>query len=116
MTTILPKEPVMTDRKSVILSDAERRNIRRKLKGSVKVAQHALNPKTQLKRLVAKGTSEVKQVAGDVGELAKKNAPVISAISIGTLLFLGRGPISRLFSRLKNRNNAPEGDQDRTET
>lgn len=116
MTTILPKEPVVTERKSVILSDAERRNLRRKLKGSVEVAQHVLNPKTQLRRFVAKSKTEAKQVAEDVAEVAKQNAPVIGAVGVGTLLFLGRGPISRLFSKIKNRNNPPKGDQDRTET
>jgi hypothetical protein len=116
MTTILPKEPVVTERKSVILSDAERRNLRRKLKGSVEVAQHVLNPRTQLQRFGRKSKIEAKQVAQDVAEVAKKNAPIIGAVGLGTLLFFGRGPISRLFSKLKNRNNAPEGDQDRTET
>ncbi len=116
MTTILPKEPVVTERKTVILSDAERRNIRRKLKGSVAVAQDVLNPKTQFRRLVARGTSEAKQVAEDVAQVAKKNAPVIGAVGVAALLFMGRTPISRLFSKLKNRNNPPEGDQDRTET
>lgn len=116
MTTILPKEPVVTDRKSVILSNAERRNLRRKLKGSVEVAQHLLNPKTQLKRLVARGTSEAKQVVDDVAQVAKENAPVVGAVGIGALIFLGRKPIARLFSKFRNRNNPPEGDEDRIET
>jgi hypothetical protein len=112
MTTILPKEPVVTDRKSVILSNAERRNLRRKLKGSVEVAQHLLNPRAQLKRLIVRGKTEAKQAAA----VAKQNAPVIGAVGIGALIFLGRGPISRLITKFRNRNNMPKGDEDRTET
>jgi hypothetical protein len=53
MSTISPKDPVISDRESVILSDAERRNLRRKLKGSVDVAQDILNPRNQIRKLVA---------------------------------------------------------------
>jgi hypothetical protein len=116
MTTILPKEPVITDRASVILSNAERRNLRRKLRGSVEIAQDLLNPKTQLRRFVAKSKTEVKQVAEDVAQVAKENAPVIGAVGVGALIFLGRGPISKLYLKFRNRNNPPEGDEDRTET
>ncbi len=116
MTTILPKEPVVTDRASVILSNAERRNLRRKLKGSVEVAQDLLNPRTQFRRFVAKSKTEARQVADDVAQVARENAPVIGAVGVGALIFLGRGPISRLFSKFRNRNNPPEGDEDRTET
>lgn len=116
MTTILPKEPVITDRKSVILSNAERRNLRRKFFGSVAMAQGALNPKTQLRRIVALGKSEAKQVAEDVAEVAKKNAPIIGVAGVGAIIYLARHPIAKLFSKLRNRNNAPKGDQDRTET
>jgi len=116
MTTILPKEPVVTERKTVILSNAERRNLRRKLRGSVEVAQDLLNPKTQFRRFVAKSKTEAKQVAEDVAQVAKKNAPVIGAVGVGALIFLGRGPISRLFSKFRNRNNPPQGKHDRTET
>ncbi len=116
MTTILPKEPVVTDRASVILSNAERRNLRRKLKGSVEVAQDLLNPRTQFRRFVAKSKTEARQVADDVAQVARENAPVIGAVGVGALIFLGRGPISRLFSKFRNRNKPPEGDEDRTET
>ncbi len=53
MSTILPEDPVVTDRESVILSHAERRNLRRKLKGSIEVAQDILNPRNQVRKLVA---------------------------------------------------------------
>lgn len=111
MTTILPKEPVVTERKSVILSDAERRNLRRKLKGSVEVAQDVLNPKTQLRRLVNKSKAEAKQVAEDVVQVAKKNAPLIGAVGIGALIFAARRPISKWISRLRQgKDNTPDGD------
>ena len=113
MTTILPKEPVVTDRTSVILSNAERRNLRRKLKGSVLMAQHALNPKTQLRRIVAMTKAEAMQTVDDVAQVAKKNAPIIGVAGVGALLFLARRPISELISKLRNRNTAP--DNDRTE-
>ena len=116
MTTILPKEPVVTDRARVILSNAERRNLRRKFKGGVVVAKDLLNPKVQLRRFVAKGKAEAKQVAEDVTQVARKNAPVIGAVGVGALIYLGRGPISRLLLKFRNRNNPPEGDEDRTET
>lgn len=52
MTTLLPKDPEVTDRKSVILSDAERRNLRRKLRGTVEVAQDVLHPRNQIRRFL----------------------------------------------------------------
>lgn len=115
-TTLLPKEPVVTDRSSVILSNAERRNLRRKLKGSVEMARDLLNPKTQLQRFVAKRTTEAKHVVDDVAQVAKENAPVIGAVGVGALIFLSRGPISKLYLKFRNRNNPPKGDEDRTET
>ena len=117
MTTILPKEPVVTDRQSVILSNAERRYLRRKLKGSVQVAQNFLNPKTQLHRFMDKSKIEAKQVVVSVAKGARKNAPIIgvAGIGLGALLYLGRSRISRLYSKYRNRNNTPEGENDRTE-
>jgi hypothetical protein len=118
MTTILPEEPVATDRKSVILSDAERRNLRRKLKESAEVAQNILHPKTQLQRFVAKSKIEAKKAARNMAKATRRNAPAIGAVGIalGALLFLGRKPISRLHGKFRNRNNPPEGENDRTET
>lgn len=111
MTTILPKEPVVTERKNVILSNAERRNLRRKLKSSVEVAQDVLNPKTQLKRFVSKSKTEAKQVAQDVAQVARKNAPMIGAVGLGALIFAARRPISKWISTLRQgKNNTPDGD------
>ena len=112
MTTILPKEPVVTDRKSVILSNAERRNLRRKLKGSVEVAQEVLNPRNQLRRFVERNTAKAKGVAGDAAQTAKKNAPLIGAVGLGAILFAARRPISNWISRLRKSKtpNTPDGD------
>lgn len=106
---ILPKDPQVTERKSVILSDAERRNLRRKLKGSVEVAQDVLNPRSQLKRFVDRNTAEAKRVAQDATQVAKKNAPLIGAVGLGALVFAMRRPISNWISRRRARkSNVPE--------
>jgi hypothetical protein len=101
MKTILPKEPVVTERKSVILSDAERRNIRRKLRESAEVAQHVLNPSYQLKRLVGRNKAAAKRVADKAADIGLKNAPVIGAVGLGALLLIARRPISKWISRMK---------------
>ena len=111
MTTILPKEPVVTERRNVILSDAERRNLRRKLRGSVEITQNVLNPKTQLKRLVNKNTAKVKKAASDASDLARKNAPFLGIVGIGALIFAARRPISKWISGLRqDKDNTPDGD------
>ena len=112
MTTILPKEPVVTDRKNVILSDAERRNLRRKLKGTAEVARDVLNPRNQLRRFVERNVAEAKDAAGDAAKVAKDNAPVIGAIGFGALLFIARRPISSWISKLRKSKttSTPDGD------
>jgi hypothetical protein len=112
MTTILPKEPVVTDRKNVILSDAERRNLRRKLRGSVGVAQEVLNPRNQLRRLIERNTDKAKDAASDAAKLAKDNAPVLGAIGIGALLYIARRPISGWISKFRTSKtrNTPDGE------
>lgn len=112
MTTILPKEPVVTDRRSVILSDAERRNLRRKLKGSVEVAQDVLNPRNQLKRFVDRNTAKAKEIAGDAAEAAKKNASWIGVLGLGAILVAARRPISNWISTLRKSKTpeTPDGD------
>jgi hypothetical protein len=109
MTKRLPEYPEVTERKSVILSDAERRNLRRKLKGSVDVAQDVLNPRNQLKRLADRSKAGAKQVASDTAKVAKKNAPLIGAVGLGALLFAARRPISSWISKLrKSRTITPD--------
>lgn len=109
--TLLPKDPKVTERKSVILSDAERRNLRRKLKGSVEVAQVVLNPRNQFKRFVHRNTAEAKRVAGEAAQAAKDNAPAIGLVGLGALLFAARRPISNWISKVrKSKLNAPDGE------
>jgi len=110
MSTILPKEPVITDRQSVILSNAERRNLRRKFKGSLVVTRQILNPRYQLKRLVERKTTQTIQAAGETVQIAKKNAPIIGVVGMSALLFAARGPISRWISRLRqSKTKTPNG-------
>ena len=110
MTTILPKEPVVTDRESVILSNAERRNLRRKFQASVALARDAVNPKIQMKRFVAVKKAEAVSIADDVAQLAKQNKSILGIAGVGALLFISRGPIINFIHRLRNRNNAPDGE------
>ena len=112
MSTILPKEPVITDRESVILSNAERRNLRRKFRGTLSIAREALKPRNQIKRLVAKKTAQARQAAGETMQIAKKNAPIISLFGLSALLFAARGPISRWILRRQKSNpdiKSPKG-------
>lgn len=109
--TIFPKDPKVTKRESVILSNAERRNLRRKLKGSVEVAQDVLNPRNQLKRLADRNIAKIKNVAGDAAQAAKKNAPIIGLIGLGALFFAARRPISHWISWLRtDKRKMPNGD------
>jgi hypothetical protein len=111
MSTILPENPVITDRESVILSNAERRNLRRKLKGSIDVAQDILNPRNQVRKLVALKKSQAKKAAGEAVQVVKDNAPLIGILGAATLLVAARRPISRWISSLrKSKTSTPVGD------
>ena len=111
MSTISPKDPVISDRESVILSHAERRNLRRKLKGSIDVAQDILHPRNQVRKLVALKKSQAKKAAGDTVQVVKDNAPLIGIVGAATLLVAARRPISRWISSLrKSKTNTPVGD------
>ena len=101
MPTISPEEPVATDRKTVILSDAERRYLRRKLKDSLAVTRDVLNPRNQLRRLVKRQATGAKQIADETAKIAKNNAPIIGVIGISALVIAARGPISRWISKLQ---------------
>jgi hypothetical protein len=102
MSTILPEEPVVTDRESVILSNAERRYLRRKLTGSLAVARDVLKPRNQLKRFVERQTTQAKYIADETVQIAKNNAPIIGVIGLGALLIAARGPITRWISTLRH--------------
>jgi hypothetical protein len=112
MTTILPKEPVVTDRKNVILSDAERRNLRRKLRSSVEVAQDVLNPRNQMSRFVQRKTEQAKDLGADAARVARNNAPIIGVAGVCALLLLARRPISNWISKRRKSKtpNTPEGE------
>ena len=111
MSTILPKEPVITDRESVILSNAERRHLRRKFRGTVAVAREVLTPRNQLRRFFVRKTDDATRVAGEAVYLAKKNAPLIGVVGLGALIFAARRPISDWILRLrKSKTNTPDGD------
>ena len=111
MSTILPEEPDITDRESVILSNAERRYLRRKFNDSLAVTREILNPRNQLARFVARKTTQAKQVAGETVQIVKHNAPVIGIVGAGAFLFAARRPISRWISSLrKSKIKTPNSD------
>ena len=111
MSTISPKDPVVTDRESVILSNAERRNLRRKLKGSIDVAQEVVNPRNQVRKLVALKKSQAKKAADETVQVVKNKAPLIGILGAATLLVAARRPISHWISSLrKSKTNTPVGD------
>lgn len=105
---ILPEEPAVTDRDSVILSNAERRYLRRKFKGSMAVTRDVLNPRNQLRRLVGRKTTQAKKIADETIQIAKSNAPIIGVIGVSALLIAARGPISNWISKLRqNKTKTP---------
>ena len=101
MSTILPEEPDITDRESVILSNAERRSLRRQFNDSLAMTRDILNPRNQLARLVERKSTQAKKVAGETIKIAKHNAPIIGIVGAGALLFAARRPISRWISSLR---------------
>ncbi len=108
MTTIIPEESVVSDRDSVILSNAERRYLRRKFKGSLAVTRDVLNPRNQLRRLIGRQTTQAKKIADETIEIAKNNAPLIGVIGVSALLVVARGPISNWILRLRqNKTKTP---------
>jgi hypothetical protein len=111
MTTLLPKDPEVTERKSVILSDAERRNLRRKLRGTVEVAQDVLNPRNQVRRFLNRKKSQAAHLSDEATQLARKNAPLIGAVGLAAVIIAARRPISNWLSKLrKSKSNTPDGD------
>jgi hypothetical protein len=99
---ILPEEPVVTDRESVILSNAERRYLRRKLKGSLAVTRDVLNPRNQLRRFVERQTTQAKQIADDTVQIARNNAPIIGVAGLSAFLIAAHRPIWRWISTLRH--------------
>lgn len=111
MPMTLPKEPGVNDRQNVILSNAERRHLRRKLQGTIEVARDILNPRNQISRFAERNTANAKRVGLQASQTAKSHAPMIGVIGLGALIFAARRPISRWISGLrKSKSNAPNGD------
>lgn len=110
MTTMAPEKPIITDRESVILSNAERRYLRRKLKGSLFVTREILDPRNQLRRLAKRKAIQAKHVAADTVQIAKNHAPTLGMAGIGALLLVARRPLSRWILQLRTRKfKLPDG-------
>lgn len=99
------KDPMVTDRQEVIADERRRRSIRRKLSGDVEVARELLSPAYQYRRWMKRNKAEAKRVGKNAAQTAQKNAPVIGAVGVGILVFLGRKPISKWILRLRNGKN-----------
>lgn len=97
--------PTAHDRVDVILTDAERRNLRRKLKGSVQVTKNVLNPKTQMRRLVERQKKIVATAATDAKVQAKRNAPLLAAVGFAGLILAARRPIMAWFGRVTKKHS-----------
>lgn len=102
MTTTLPEDPVVPDRESVILSNAERRHLRRKFKGSLAVTRDVLNPHNQLRRFVKRQTTQAKQMADETVQIARNNAPIIGVVGLSAFLIAAHRPIWRWISTLRH--------------
>ena len=100
-----------TLRTAKVLSNAERRSLRRQFNDSLAMTRDILNPRNQLARLVERKSTQAKQVAGETIQIAKHNAPVIGIVGVGALLFAARRPISRWISSLrKSKIKTPSSD------
>ena len=75
------------------------------------VAQDVLNPRNQVRKLVALKKSQAKKAAGETIQVVKNKAPLIGIVGAATLLVAARRPISRWISSLqKSKTNTPVGD------
>ena len=105
------KEPKVTERGVVIVDAALRKGPRKKLLFDIGIAKEVLTPSYQFRRWMNRNKAEARQVASNATRAARDNAPVIGALGVGALLYLGRRPISKWISQLRNRRNkTPTGD------
>jgi len=110
MTNKPTEKPVPPERADVILTNAERRNLRRKLKGSVQLTKDVLNPKTQMRRLVDRQKKAVSGAVADATAQVKRHAPLLTAVGLAGILLAARRPIMRWFGRVgKTHLNRPNG-------
>lgn len=106
-----PSEKRAPERVDVILTNAERRNLRRKLKGSVQVTKDVLNPKTQARRLVDRQKKATAVAVADATVQVKRHAPLLAAVGLTGILLAVRRPITVWFGRVnKTHLNTPDGD------
>lgn len=111
MTNKPTEKPVAHERVDVILTNAERRNLRRKLKGSVQATKDVLNPKAQVRRLVNRQKKAVSLATADATVQVKRHAPLLAAVGLTGILLAARRPITQWFGRVgKTHSNTPDGD------
>lgn len=111
MTNKPSDKAIPHERVDVILNDAERRNLRRKLKGSVQVTKDVLNPKTQVRRLVERQKKVASKAAANATVQVKRNAPLLTAVGLAGIIFAARRPITKWYGRFtKRHSNTPDGD------
>jgi hypothetical protein len=89
------------DRRDVLNLHDSRMKARETLDTDIALAKTNLHPRTIADRWTAKQKTMVRQAADDATHLVKKNALLIGAVGIGALLFIGRKPISILYSKLR---------------
>lgn len=110
MTHNSTEKPVAHERADVILTNAERRNLRRKLKSSVQVTKDVLNPKTQVRRLVERQKKAMSVAAADAKVQVKQNAPLLAAVGLTAILLAARRPIAKWINRARQTHaNTPDG-------
>lgn len=111
MTNKPTEKRVARERADVILTNAERRNLRRKLKGSVQATKDVLNPKTQVRRLVDRQKKAVAVAAADATMQVKRHAPLLAAVGVTGILLAARRPITQWLDRVrKTYSDMPDGD------
>jgi hypothetical protein len=98
---VFHKEPIITERSQIAALEAKRRYLRSKLRVDVAIARIKLHPKYQFRLWLDRNKAAAAQVADNVGQVAKRNAPLIGAVGLGTIFFMARRPISKWISRFK---------------
>ena len=111
MTNKPTEKPVPHERADVILTNAERRNLRRKLKGSIQVTKDVLNPKTQVRRMVDRQKKAASVAVADATFQVKRHAPLLATVGMIGILLAARRPIAIWFARVGTKHsNRPNGD------
>lgn len=90
-----------TEREDILRANSRREEVRQKLKSDAEQAREDLSPRNQVNRLVTRSKERLDNAAVKAGKTVRRAAPAIGLASVGTLLFLGRKPISRWISHLR---------------